>query len=225
MPSREWGPGWCPNTWQRAPASADCAASGAGLCLSFPNTKWRCGWGSWDPSAFRLLLQPTPVSKHRRSTCLELHWWMLSGNHGNRQVSVSLPLPVTLRCHHVLVTSRAPHVPHRRSPGCPSVLHRAAVAAGLCRGLPSPPRCTSPIQVSNTARLCRGSPGPRGQDPVPWGGGGNPTSSCHHIPVLAASLPGGSPASRTKQHLQALNHAAGPALPKIAHWRGLPCQH
>ena len=92
------------------------------------------------------------------------HWWMLGSNHGNRQVSVSLPLPVTLRCHHVLVTSQAPHVPSTQLPlSVPKppqhVWQRDAVAAGLCRGSPSPPRRKGQIQASNTTQAVLGLPG------------------------------------------------------------------
>lgn len=61
----------------------------------------------------------------------------------------------------------------------------------------------------------------------PWQGSqhrgaeeGAPRRPADTSPVLAASLPGSaggrSPWSCTKQHLQALNHAASPALPEIA---------
>lgn len=59
-------------------------------------------------------------------------WRMLGGNHGNSQVPLSLPLPITLRCHHVLATSRALRVPPRRGPR--AVL--GYVAAGHSAGDP-----------------------------------------------------------------------------------------
>lgn len=162
---------------------------------------------------------------------------MLGSNHGNCQVSVSLPLPLTLRCHHVSVTSWAPHVPPTDLPplvpGLPRcVWQRDTVAAGLCRGSPSAPAQGLDPGVQHHPG-CAGAPG---APLIPWDASqcrgveeGAPLHPAAASLALAASLPGSaggrSPTRRTKQHLQTLNHAAGPALPKIARWGGLPCQH
>lgn len=65
----------------------------------------------------RPFLLPTnhPGSKGRASHVLRASAGGCSaGNHGNCQVSLSLPLPLTLRCHQVPATSR---VPPRSHPG------------------------------------------------------------------------------------------------------------
>lgn len=204
--------------------------AGQGHASVSPRPNGAAGGAAGSPPALPSLLQPTQAGgmcarSQRR--------WMLSGNHGNRQVSVSLPLPVTLRCHHVPVTSRAPHVPPAHLRRLPRrVWQGDTVAAGPCLGSPRPLGARTKSRHPTAPGLCwgsRGSPHPQGCDPAPWGGGGSPRRPVTASPALAASLPssasGRSPARRTKQHLQALNHAAGPALPEIARWGGLPCQH
>lgn len=109
-------------------------------------------------------------------------WWMLGGNHGNCQVSVSLPLTVTLRCHHVPVTSRAPAsclsaptAGPRAAPACVAEGRGGSIAApGIT--FPTPAQGTDP-GVPTLPRLCwgsRGSPRPGGRDPAPWGEEGSP---------------------------------------------------
>lgn len=89
-------------------------------------------------------------------------WRMLGGNHGNGQVSLSLPLPITLRCHHVLATNRAPRVPSMQlSLSCPGVCGSRT----QCWGSPLWPK--DGIQASSTTQ---GSPhcgGGRRRDPRP----------------------------------------------------------
>lgn len=139
---------------------------------------------------------------------------MLGGNHGNGQVSLSLPLPITLRCHHVLATSRAPCVPPRSCPRAVLVY----VARGTALGIPTVVQGLDPGVQHHP-----GTPSPRG-----WTEEGTPTPSCRRVPTLAVSLPCSpgrrSPARRSKQHLQVLIPAAGLALPEIALRDGRPCQ-
>lgn len=107
---------------------------GQGRASVSPRPNGTAGGAAGSPPALPSLLQPTRADV----TCARSQRrWMLGGNHGNRQVSVSLPLPVTLRCHHVPVTSRAPHVPPTQLRRLPRrVRQRDAVAAGPCWGSP-----------------------------------------------------------------------------------------
>lgn len=124
------------------------------------------------------------------------HWWMLGGNHGNCQVSVSLPLTVTLRCHHVPVTGRAPHVPlrscHLWSPGCPGTRGAGMRWQQGCAGDHHPhPGTRAGSRCPTPPRLCwgsRGSPRPRGQETAPWSGEGIPAPPHRRIPA-AGSIP------------------------------------
>lgn len=76
-----------------------------------------------------------------------------AGNHGNCQVSLSLPLPLTLRCHRVPATSRAPP----RS--CPGV--RGCGTRGAVPGPPAPP--AGSWRRAAAAGPCPG-PGARGEE-------------------------------------------------------------
>lgn len=78
---------------------------------------------------------------------------MLGGNHGNGQVSLSLPLPITLRCHHVLATSRALCVPPRSCPRAVLVY----LAQGTVLGIPTVVQGLDPGVQHHP-----GTPSPRG---------------------------------------------------------------
>lgn len=110
-------------------------------------------------------------------------WWMLGGNHGNCQVSVSLPLPVTLRCHLVLVTSWTALAP----PWIPGRCGRGMRwwRQGCARD-PLPQ-----LGVRSSSRLCPGCWGslhPRCREPELGGAGKSPTVPHCHIPG-AGSIP------------------------------------
>lgn len=135
-------------------------------------------------------------------------WRMLGGNHGNGQVPLSLPLPITLRCHRVLATSRAPHAEVPELCWC---LWQQDTALGI----------PTVLQARD--------PGTHSTPGCGNGAGGTRTPSRRRVPALAVSLPrspgGRSPARRSKQHLQVLIPTAGLALPEIALRDACPCQH
>lgn len=118
---------------------------------------------------------------------------MLGGNHGNGQVSLSLPLPITLRCHHVLATSGSLVSPQAALP---------ELCWGCGSGIPVPGVPTAAQGLHPGLQHHPGRQGGRGRDPQPV----PPPCPC------PGSVP--SPQPRRKEPGEALQATSASAYPR-----------